>query len=618
MEGKGEGDPTVFVKLVQVPPPAPVATTRRLLLGISLALSASFALYHNLGTAPSVAGTALPQTYAVCSDSKDIWTVDEASPRVECVGINEGYILATGAFEEVQSRVAERGVSPEELTVYKVKSGSVVLPGLADAHAHVLDYGFAMQLPLAGSSSVSEVVDRVRKYILSRPDVLNDTSRWIQGMGWDQTRWQNKEFPTANDLDSDPLLRGRPIALSRVDGHASWVSNTVLDLMGDLPDTVNGGAILRVDGKPTGVFLDNAMGLIPIPSSSPSELHEYAERTYKDALAVGLTSIHDAMSSPDRIAFFAEQAEEGNLPLRLYLMGNVNSDNYWGKQIPKLFNYGKDARLNVRSVKLFTDGALGSWGAALLEPYSDNSNTTGIMRSTPKALSSLVKKFWKDGFQVNIHCIGDRANKVVLDIFEDILASKPLAGIFGYGMNTNVTEMRPRIEHAQIMQLSDIERVGRLGVITSVQPTHATSDMWYAETRLGSERIKGAYAYQTLLQASPVKVLPLGSDFPVEGINPLLGFYAAVSRLSTDGKSPAGDEGWYPAEKLTREQALKGMTLDAAYASFAESELGSLVPGKKADFVVLDGNIMTVPVHKILRSRVTATVIDGALAYGSL
>jgi len=287
-------------------------------------------------------------------------------------------------------------------------------------------------------------------------------------------------------------------------------------------------------------------------------------------------------------------------------MGNVPSESYWGPQIPRLLNYGRHGRLNIRSIKLYTDGALGSWGAALLAPYSDKPETSGIMRSTPNALATLVQHFWKDGWQVNIHCIGDRANKIVLDIFEDIIETNFV----------NVTDWRPRIEHAQIMQVSDIERAGRLDVITSVQPTHATSDMWYAESRLGPTRLKGAYAYQTQLQASASKVLPLGSDFPIEGVNPLLGFYAVISRLSVEGVSPHGAGGWYPEQRLTRAQALKGMTLDAAYASFAEKDLGSLTVGKKADFVILDRDIMTVPYSDILATKVQATVIDGSLAYG--
>ncbi|KAG6370706.1 amidohydrolase 3 [Boletus reticuloceps] len=489
------------------------------------------------------------------------------------------------------------------LPVSFVGQDSIIIPGLSDAHAHVLDYGAAMALDLSGCKSKQEVLHRVVQYVKSHPGVLDDPSRWIKGMGWDQNLWSDPQYPTADDLDSESLLRGRRIYLDRVDGHAAWVSNRVLQLMGSLPNEVDGGLIIRdTSGKPTGIFVDNAMAIVPIPAPTKSQLREYFDRTVKDALAVGLTSIHDAATEPHMIEFYQEY-------LRLYLMGNTASNAYWGRNLTRLIDYGIAERLNLRSVKLFADGALGSFGAALLEPYSDNPSTNGLMLVQQETLSTLVKRFWEDGWQVNIHCIGDRANHIVLDIFEDILSRSE---------HGSAAKRRPRIEHAQIMTLDDLERAGRLQVIPSVQPTHATSDMWYAERRLGPERIKGAYAYQTMIQTSKTGVLPLGSDFPVEGINPLLGFYAAVSRLSPSGDSPHGPQGWYPSERLTRVQALKGMTLDAAYAAFTEDKLGSLSVGKKADFVVLDRDIMTVPLSELLATRVRATVIDGEVVYGSL
>jgi len=360
-------------------------------------------------------------------------------------------------------------------------------------------------------------------------------------------------------------------------------------------------------GNPTGIFVDNAANLIPVPEWSQETISRFFEVTIKEALSYGLTSIHDADTKINQIKFFKKMAEAGKLTNRLYLMGNIPSNEYWGNQLPRLINYGKHGRLNLRSIKLYADGALGSWGAALLAPYLDKPNSRGLMLSSPEIIETLIRQFWKDGWQTSIHCIGDRANQAILDIYEGILTQN----------GGNVTEWRPRIEHAQIFAPSDLKRIGELGVIASVQPTHATSDMWYAEARLGSERIKGAYAYQTLLRASPKHILPLGSDFPVEGVNPLLGFYAAVSRLSVDGTSPHGPGGWYPNESLSRTQALKGMTLDAAYASFAENELGSLSPGKKADFVIFDKDIMTIPLDLILEAKVKATVIDGKAVYGA-
>lgn len=554
--------------------------------------------------------------YTLCSNN--IYTVDDANPHVECIFVRGTIIHDMGSFEDIERRREVQAPSYSGILewilrtvrrkpkIIHLEPDSIVVPGLADAHAHIIEYGFMVQLPLATTTSVQGVVDRIKHYILAHPDIRDDKTKWISGMGWDQTKWSGTQFPTALDLDQDPLLKDRPICLTRVDGHARWVSPRVLELMGDIPAEVEGGLIVRdKQGSPTGVFVDNAMELIPIPDWSENDRAKFFDTTMKDALSVGLTSIHDADSSPEQIAFFKKRAEEGKLPNRLYIMGNGNSQP---SQIPYLINHGKHGRLTVRSVKLFTDGALGSWGAALLAPYSDHPETSGLMLTSPGEMSKLIHQWWRNGFQVNVHCIGDRANHVVLDIFEEILDRE----------NGSVTEWRPRIEHAQIFTQEDLLKMGRLGVIASVQPTHATSDMSYAESRLGPERIKGAYAYQTLLRVSPNNVLPLGSDFPVESINPLLGFYAAVSRLYKEGSSPHGERGWFPEQHLTRAQALKGMTLDAAYASFAENTLGSLTPGKKADFVVLDRDIMTVPLSDILETKVRATVIDGEVLYGSL
>ncbi|KAI6120257.1 amidohydrolase family-domain-containing protein [Pisolithus croceorrhizus] len=554
------------------------------------------------------------QDYAVCSPtSEGIYTVDPAHPTVQCILVRDTYIADTGSLADITTR-ARRLLDfwRPPLNVSFIDPKSIIIPGLADAHAHILSYGSVkLNVDLSGCASKQEVLQRLVDFVKARPDILNDPSKWIQGMGWDQNIWAIPEYPHADDFDAEPLLRGRRIYLDRIDGHAAWVSRRVLQLMGELPNTVDGGEIIR-DGSanPTGIFVDNAMSLIPVPPPSKADMLRYFDRTVSDALAVGLTSIHDAATEPDAVEFYRQYAESKRLPLRLYLMGHLDSVEYWGDKLPHLVDYGVDKRLNLRSVKLFTDGALGSSGAALLEPYSDNPSTSGIMRIQEGVLSDLVKRFHADGWQVNVHCIGDRANRVVLDIFEDVFAG------------ANMSETRPRIEHAQILTLEDLERMGRLGVIPSVQPTHATSDMWYAEQRRdllwGPERIRGAYAYRTMIQTSRNQVLPLGSDFPVEGINPLLGFYAAVTRLSISGKSPHGPQGWYPEQRLTRFQALKGMTLDAAYASFSESAIGSLAVGKKADFVVLDRDIMTVPESEILGTKVQATVIDGEVVYGGL
>ncbi|KAF9478553.1 hypothetical protein BDN70DRAFT_879782 [Pholiota conissans] len=585
--------------------------TRRLLLGVALSGALLFLNYR------------LQSSYIVCSPSRKIYTVDGTLPQAECISVRDTRIVHVGKYDDTMrslgtigslsnalpSWVAEKLEVRPFVKVIHLDEGSIMVPGLADAHAHIIENGYMNQLPLMGSKSIQEVVDRIKSFISTHPDVSKDPSRWIEGMGWDQTKWPGAQFPTAADLESDPLLKDRLISLSRVDGHARWVSPAVLKLMQDLPDQVEGGLIVRDEqGHPNGVFVDNAMNLIPIPPWSEKQITEFFDQTMNEALSYGLTSIHDADTKPDIIKFYQKMAVAGKLPNRLYLMGNNGSADYWGDTLPHLINYGKHGRLTLRSVKLIADGALGSWGAALLEPYSDNGNASGLMLSSPEKLEKQIRQFWKDGWQTNVHCIGDRANHVILDIYERILK----------GSGGNVSEWRPRIEHAQIFSPADLDRIGRLGVIASVQPTHATSDMGYAQIRLGPERIKGAYAYRTLLEKSPRSVLPLGSDFPIEGVDPLLGFYAAVTRLNIDGTSPHGRGGWFPEQKLTRAQALKGMTLDAAYASFAENELGSLTPGKKADFVILDRDIMTVAYDDILKAKVLATVVDGGVVYGIL
>ncbi|KAF7795130.1 hypothetical protein EIP86_006277 [Pleurotus ostreatoroseus] len=604
----------------------------------------------------------LPESYAICTEAGKVYTVDENKPNADCILVRKGSIMSVGALDDIQRQWDEYqneqirifyGNEPKakkKLRVVKTKPGSVLLPGLSDAHAHLIEYGFKMQLPLDQCRSLSDVLDTLEAYVRLHPEIKDDPTRWIEGWGWDQTRWKDwsGRFPTAADLASRPSLAKIPMSLRRVDGHATWTSRAALRLtLAQLSgqkwpsnEKIDGGEIVRgADGNPSGVFLDNAMLLVQSPPWTDTQLEEYFQRSMDDALKVGLTSVHDAFASESYLEVFQRMADEGRMPIRIYAMGGSENTTYWGKGVPKLEDYGEDAHLNVKTVKLFTDahaseGALGSWGAALLEPYSDKPDTTGIMRGTPEALESMVSQFWEDGWHTNIHCIGDRANKVVLDIYERLLTQESQKT--GEDIKSVSARRRPRIEHAQIMRLEDITRAGKLGVITSVQPTHA--DMWYAEKRLGPVRIKGAYAYQTLLQygfllhspvsfllttyirTSPLKILPLGSDFPVEGINPLLGFYAAVSRLDIDGNSPHGPSGWHASEKLTRAQALKGATLDAAYASFTEDTLGSLEPGKKADFIILDRDIMDEesPVSEILQATVLATIIDGKLAFGSV
>ncbi|EJF60100.1 hypothetical protein DICSQDRAFT_137677 [Dichomitus squalens LYAD-421 SS1] len=583
--------------------------------------------YSFIHTPPSF--TVLPSSYALCADAGKIYTADPVKPNVDCIVVDKQTILTTGALLEVQSwwdgyqneLIAKwYGNEPsakKPLPVINLRPGLIVTPGLADAHAHILQYGFKMQLRLDQARSLSELLDTLEDYVRKHP---SGPDTWIEAMGWDHTKWSDTDgsFPTAADLASRPTLAALPIALHRVDVHALWISPRALELTkahngGGLPVSVPGGEILRDSaGEPTGIFVDAAQSLVPVPKWSRQQVREYADRAIKDALAVGLTSIHDAATSVEEFELFKQLDTERKLPIRVYAM--ADSDRLTLKEAKQLeiYDTSPTAHVRMRSVKLFTDGALGSWGAALLSPYSDKPDAHGIMRHPEEELLKTAREWWERGWGVNIHAIGDRANKVVLDIFEEI-GNDP-------DDSDAIAKRRPRIEHSQIMRPEDLQRSGKLGVLTSVQPTHATSDMNYAEARLGPERIKGAYAYQTLLQASRNHVLPLGSDFPVESINPLYGFYAAVARLDNEGNSPHGSGGWYPAERLTRAQALKGMTLDAAYAAFAEEVLGSLSASKRADYVIFDRDIMdeSRPVGDILEAKVEATIIDGKVVYGGI
>ncbi|KAG8213763.1 amidohydrolase family-domain-containing protein [Butyriboletus roseoflavus] len=539
--------------------------------------------------------------YAICSRSgARIYTVDDANPTVQCLVIQDEFIVDTGSLDDVSARW-----SASTLRVRYVDDQSIVVPGLSDSHAHILEYGANQQLPLEGGESINQTIALVRDYIMEHLDIYHNTSKFIEGWGWDHTSWPVEEWPTADILDEDPVIRGRPVVLQSKDGHALWVSKTVLQWSGPLPEDVEGGIVVRdALGNPTGVLLDNAQQLAKRPISTEDDLRRRFEITAKDALSLGLTSIHDAGLRPVSLEFFERQAAEGLLPIRIYGMRYFDEvDPYWGNISKPIINAG-NGRLNARSVKIFADGALRSGGAALYEPYHDNPRTKGFMRLDEEVLHEVVPRFLKDGWQVNVHAIGDYANSIVLDTFE--------AGL----RDVNVTALRPRLEHAQILREEDMIRVGKLGVIASVQPTHAISDMWYAEGRLGPERVKGLYAFRSLLEHGAR--LALGSDFPVEDMNPLSGFYAAVTRLSADGVSPKGPSGWFPEQCLSRVQALRGMTIDAAYASFMEDTLGSITPGKRADFVVLSQDIMTVSTDQILKTRVQATFIDGKPVYGSL
>ncbi|GJJ06290.1 hypothetical protein Clacol_000481 [Clathrus columnatus] len=527
----------------------------------------------------------LPRSYILCSPDKKIYTVDPHRNVTDCILVHEKFIMGVGSLHDVKKTWKQH--SNKNIVVRYAKRGSIIIPGMIDSHGHILEHGKKLKLDLDGLTTPADAVQRIRKYIEERPSLLNDTNIWIHGGGWDNSLWTG--WPTAADLESDPVVRNRPVVLLSKDGHAFWCSKKAILLSSPLPETVEGGIIERdKNGEPIGTFLDKAMDLIRVPPWTEEQILEYFNATVTDALSHGLTGIQDAALSPALGAIVERLADENKLPIRLYAMRFFNeSEPYWGKSIPKIVGKA-DGRLTMRSVKIFTDGALRSAGAALYEPYTDDPISRGFFRTPSDVLQRIIPRFLEDGWQVNTHCIGDRANGFFLDLMENLT------------QHMDVSSSRPRVEHAQIIAPGDFIRMGKLGVIASVQPSHVIDDMGFAESRLGPERIKGTYAFRTLID-NHVSIA-LGTDFPVADINPLMTFYAAITRLSIYGDSPHGPSGWFPEQRLTRQEALKG----------------SLTPGKRADYSILSKDIMEIPPQEILRTKVIATVLDGEVVYGKL
>lgn len=499
-------------------------------------------------------------------------------------------------------KIAAVGSPDDLLTIYAIPQqahidvgGKTVLPGIIDAHGHMLGLGEnLMQVDVRDARSEQQAVAQVVRFAES------DKNEWIVGRGWNQENWDVKRYPTAASLDE--YLADRPVWLSRVDGHAGWANSKALELAGITADTVSpdGGEIIRdKDGNPTGVLIDNAMALVEnkLPATSQDSRRQALTAAFEHLVSEGITSVHDAGVGSQTLRVYQQLAAEQQMPVRVYVMLSAADPN-----LPALLAEGPqttaDDVLAVRSVKVFTDGALGSRGAALLEPYSDDPHNHGLLVTQPETIERLYHSIIGHGFQVNIHAIGDRANRIALDKFEQTFAT--LGG----------RNLRHRVEHAQIVHPDDIPRFKELNIIASMQPTHATSDKNMAEDRIGKARMQGAYAWQTFLQQGTI--LAAGSDFPVELSNPFLGVHAAVTRQDRDNQ-PEG--GWYAHESMTLEQALRAFTLDAAYAAGQEQVLGSLEPGKWADFIVLDQDPFTVSSDKLWQADILATYVAGKSVY---
>lgn len=522
-----------------------------------------------------------------------VYTVDDFRPMVSAFAVKNGRILFAGSDREV------RALAGAKTRVVDV-GGATVIPGMVDAHAHLVGLGNSLaNVNLAGSETYSEVISRV---VAHAKDVK--PGEWIFGRGWDQNRWPDKQFPTHEALTK--AFPDNPVVLTRIDGHALLANAMAMraaKITAATPDP-SGGRVLRLsDNSPSGVFVDNAQGLIG--RAEPSSTREQTTKAILAAIAEanrwGLIGIHDAGEPREVIDIYESLAKQGKYNLRNYVLVSGDSADvvHYTSIGPRSDLY--DGRIWVRSIKLYADGALGSRGAALLAPYSDDPGNTGLLVTPPAVLERVAELALRKGFQVGVHAIGDRGNRVVLDAYEQALKAVPTA------------DHRFRIEHAQVISPTDIPRFAALGVIPSMQASHQTSDMPWAETRLGPDRIKGAYAWRSLLNTGVI--IPDGSDFPVEEVNPLISFHSAVSRQDATNLPPGG---WYPDQAMTRVEALKAMTIWPAYAGFQEKIMGSITPGKYADFVVLDKDIMTVPTTDILKTNVTSTWIGGKAVYGAV
>ncbi|KQR69872.1 amidohydrolase [Pedobacter sp. Leaf176] len=510
-----------------------------------------------------------------------VYTVNSKFDIAQAFAVKDGKILAVGKTDEIRATYS----ASEEIDA----TGKAVYPGFIDAHAHFFGYGQSLQTAdLRDTKSWEDVIQRLTEFAKTHPD------GWLIGNGWDQNDWADKAFPTNEKLTA--LFPNRPVFLNRIDGHAAIANQKAFDDAGITSEQkLTGGDMLTKNGKLTGVLIDNAVGLVE--SKIPSPDAKLAEKILTDAqrncFAAGLTTIDDCGLGFEAVDFIEKLQKENKLKMRLYVMLSDAEPNY-----KYLFKRGaiKTDRLNVRAFKVYADGALGSRGACLLKPYTDMPEKSGFLLSDVKHYEEVASKIAAHNFQMCTHAIGDSANRVMLKIYNKVLKGK--------------NNKRWRIEHAQVVNSNDFDLFGKASIIPSVQPTHATSDMYWAGQRLGTQRLKDAYAYKQLLKQNGW--IPLGTDFPVENINPLLTFYAATVREDAKGY-PKG--GFQMENALTPEEAIKGMTIWAAKANFEEKEKGSLEIGKMADFVILDNDILKSSPQNILKTKVLKTYLNGEKVY---
>ena len=530
-------------------------------------------------------GCVAPQSETLRIESVKGYTLSgEDWISFESMVMQDGMVVGTGTTDEM------RELAPEATVVDG--QGRVMLPGLIDAHAHVVGLGQLLtQVDLTGATSLDETLQRVEQYAIENPE-----SPWIVGRGWNQELWEDTSFPTAQDLDQ--VVNDRPVFLSRIDGHAAWVNSVALqqgDVTRETQDPVGGRVIRDDQGDPTGILVDAAETYVArfIPQESPEQIEEAVSLAIQEMLSLGITGVHDAGVSQRVWQIFQDLDAKGELAVHINAMvgGVTDQTRPWIEKGP--VEPSASSRLSLTGVKIYSDGALGSRGAAMLEPYDDEPGNQGLLFYDQSEMNEQVLTAVSNGFQANVHAIGDAANRQVLDALEEAINAYPESS-------------RHRVEHAQVVAVEDIPRFAELELIASMQPTHATSDKNMAQDRIGVERLEGAYAWRTFLDQGTI--IAAGSDFPVEPVNPFYGIHASVTRQDRNDQPPGG---WLSDEAMTLREALRAFTLDAAYAAKSETLYGSLEPGKMADFILIDRDPFQIPPSELDNIEVLETWVEG-------
>jgi predicted amidohydrolase YtcJ len=522
----------------------------------------------------------------------NVYTLGESQPKAEAIAVKTGRIVFVGSNDD-----AKKFRAPKIIDLH----GRTVMPGFTDAHCHVFGIGEReIRLNLEGTNSLEDFLARVKERI---GKTAHD--KWITGRGWIETFWKPPKFPTRQDLDR--IAPDNPVFLTRADGHTSVANSSALRIAKidkNTPDPF-GGQILKTNGEPNGILLDNAQDLVQrnIPKATEAEREEALLRGVDRELKLGWCEIQNAGSHQEDIDLIRKALEAGKIKIRF-----VNAVYGPGEDAQNFLQLGPtidafDHHFTQRTIKVLLDGALGSRGAALLKPYSDAPETSGFLREKPEELRPMFEEALRRGIQVETHAIGDRANRLILDLYEEAFKAVP-------PNERKIREPRWRVEHAQIIDPADLPRFAKLGVIPSMQPSHAISDLFFAPARLGMDRLAGAYAWNSFIKSGCI--VPGGSDAPVERGEPMIEFYAAVARKSIKGES---GEGWHPEQAVSRDDALKMFTVWPAYAAFQEKDKGSIEVGKLADFTVLSRDIMKIPEKEILETRNEMTVIGGEIIY---